>query len=95
MTSRQLKSFIGYTGYLEAYAPERAVRTIKELLPRIIENVEMTERVNDYLVRVVVEIIGDMRADKQYAHADRLRAMLNHVGVIVEITQDGITWRTK
>lgn len=78
---------------------EAAQRTLRELggvLGLTLEE-PASEAVGDVAAKpfidLLVEVRGDMRTAKQWAAADKIRNKLKELGVVMEDTPDGTSWR--
>lgn len=49
----------------------------------------------DDLMNLLIDLRKQARADKNYAMADQIRNQLNEIGVILEDTKQGTTWKRK
>lgn len=49
----------------------------------------------DDLMNLLIDLRKQARADKNYAMADQVRNQLNEIGVILEDTKQGTTWKRK
>ena len=55
----------------------------------------MDDGLVDDLMNLLIDLRKQARADKNYAMADQIRNQLNEIGVILEDTKQGTTWKRK
>ena len=49
----------------------------------------------DDLMNLLIDLRKQARAEKNYAMADQIRNQLNEIGVVLEDTKQGTTWKRK
>ena len=59
------------------------------------KGVEDEERTADYYIQQMVEKRDELRAKRQWADADKIRAQLGELGIILEDAPQGTVWRYK
>ena len=47
----------------------------------------------DDLMNLLIDLRKQARAEKNYAMADQIRNQLNEIGVVLEDTKQGTTWK--
>ena len=84
---------------LDKTALQKAADTYTALLNIMGLDFVAADNANDGLVDDLMNLLIDLRkqarADKNYAMADQIRNQLNEIGVILEDTKQGTTWKRK
>lgn len=96
--AREINTYLKQDGLNKA-ALQKAADTYTALLNIMGLDFNAADNANDGLVDDLMNLLIDLRkqarADKNYAMADQIRNQLNEIGVILEDTKQGTTWKRK
>lgn len=96
--AREINTYLKQDGLNKA-ALQKAADTYTALLNIMGLDFNAADNANDGLVDDLMNLLIDLRkqarADKNYAMADQIRNRLNEIGVILEDTKQGTTWKRK
>lgn len=96
--AREINTYLKQDALNKA-ALQKAADTYTALLNIMGLDFNAADNANDGLVDDLMNLLIDLRkqarADKNYAMADQIRNQLNEIGVILEDTKQGTTWKRK
>lgn len=77
----------------ELSAAQDKVRELSGVLGLMLASEEAGTSKADGFIDLLVELRSSLRQDKQWAYSDRIRDELQALGVVLEDSKDGTTWR--